>query len=156
MSYTKQSWSDTESSGTSITATKLNNIETGIYNAHTKLDAIEDYIVKVGTTASWYYEQYNSGRMHMRGRVSQGVKGGTSWGNIYYDSAQKGGWTYPVAFKSIKSAIITAERSDGDLWVTQTTQGTTTTAPKCFAITSTKNSESKTTYFHVDVWGTWK
>lgn len=40
MAYTKQSWTDGTSSGTAITATKLNHIETGIKNAH---DLIEGY-----------------------------------------------------------------------------------------------------------------
>ena len=117
---------------------------------------IKDFIVESGSSGNWWWEKYNSGRMHMRGRCTQGCKGGSSWGNIFYDSGEKGGWTYPVAFKSIKSATIQVERSKGEFWIDQSTQGTTTTAPKCYVCTGTKNSTSVTCYFHVDTWGTWK
>ena len=44
MSYSKQTWSDTTTSGTAITADKLNHIEDGIYNAHLRYDVGDIYI----------------------------------------------------------------------------------------------------------------
>lgn len=92
----------------------------------------------------------------MRGRLSVSCRGGSAWGYIYYDSGVKGGWSYPVAFNSIKSATVSIERTDGEFWVLQSTNGSATKAPQFLVATGTKNSELVTCYAHVDAWGTWK
>lgn len=114
MAYTKQTWTDSETTGSAITATRLNNMETGIYNVHATVDSIKDYIVESGRNNNWWWKKYNSGKMHLRGRMSRSCKGGTSWGSCYYDSNAAGGWTYPVTFVGIKSSTITIEHSNGE------------------------------------------
>ena len=40
MAYTKQTWTDTVETFTPVTAEKLNNMETGIYNAHQLINGL--------------------------------------------------------------------------------------------------------------------
>lgn len=132
------------------------SLEDEIAELTNKLNAIKDYIVETGTSTSWYWEKYNSGRMHMRGRLSVQCRGGSAWGSIYYDSGTKGGWAYPKEFKAIKSSTVNVESDNGEFFVLQSSGGSTTKSPTFFVGTGSKNTELTTAYAIVDTWGTWK
>lgn len=92
----------------------------------------------------------------MRGRISVNCKGGTAWGGVYYDSGTKGGWAYPREFAGVKTSTVNIESSNGEFWVLQSNDGTTTTAPNFLVATGSKNADTVTCYAHVDTWGRWK
>ena len=49
MAYSKQTWTDSETSGTSITKARMDHIETGIYNAQNDIDSLNDSYIETGT-----------------------------------------------------------------------------------------------------------
>lgn len=53
ISYSKKNWTDTSSSGNTLNATSLNNIENGIANSVNKINSIDDKISTVDKIYCW-------------------------------------------------------------------------------------------------------
>ena len=92
----------------------------------------------------------------MDGKVSVRATGGTAWGNIWYDSAIRGGEDLPFALKSLVVGTVHVVGGNGSFWATQATSGSPTTTPTWYACRATKGTEGINLQAAYHIVGTWK
>ena len=92
----------------------------------------------------------------MDGKLSVRATGGTAWGNIWYDSAIRGGDDLPFALKSLTVGTVHVVGGNGAFWATQATSGSPTTTPTWYACRATKGTEAINLQAAYHIVGTWK
>lgn len=90
------------------------------------------------------------------GKVAVRATGGTAWGNVWYDSAIRGGENLPITLKSIVVGTVHVIGGNGSFWATQATSGTTSTAPTWYAVRATKGTSATNLQAAYHIVGTWR
>lgn len=118
--------------------------------------SIVQKVVESGHTDGWFWFKYSDGTCVLDGKVAVRATGGTAWGNVWYDSAIRGGENLPITLKSIVVGTVHVIGGNGSFWATQATSGTTSTAPTWYAVRATKGTSATNLQAAYHIVGTWR
>lgn len=119
-------------------------------------DSVSHQLVECGHSDGWFWRKYPDGTCVMDGKLTVRATGGTAWGNVWYDSAIRGGEGLPFALKSLTVGTVNVVGGNGSFWATQATSGTPTTAPTWYAVRATKGTSAVNLQAAYHIVGTWK
>lgn len=118
--------------------------------------SIVQKVVESGHTGGWFWFKYSNGICVLDGKVAVRATGGTAWGNVWHDSAIRGGEKLPITLKSIVVGTVHVIGGNGSFWATQATSGTTSTAPTWYAVRATKGTSTTNLQAAYHIVGTWR
>lgn len=131
----------------SVLSTTISNKITG---------TIKDYITERGTSGSWKYEKWNSGKAVCWCRYGYTVNSWSSWGSLYEGNPVQ--LTYPSGlFNAVPQLNVTVDSSSSGVFGPECYQaGTKDKTPTMYPLRPNDPGGSPTCYMNVIATGTWK
>lgn len=130
---------------------KFEEVAAKIKDIVQKQGLIKDYVVSQGTSGSWYYRKWNSGKAECWGRITA-TKSHYTTSNSFY--GYYGSVTYPFTFTENPRYVYNVQVGSGFAMSGTGTMGESKTGTNWYALSTVSGSQSCVVYMYV--FGKWK
>lgn len=117
-----------------------------------------DQIIEYGTSGSWFYQKWLSGKAECWARIQQTISSWTAWGSLYYGTPYTH-YDYPTdLFMEAPALEVTTTMetgNNGDTIAGVSNNGTATRTPSLYAVRPTSGLTGNV-YFMVHAIGKWR